>query len=223
MPTALFSAINPITPENNFGYQHIFRTDTNNYTTSDVLHETEEWTDIIHQIIEQTPYYYIKVVEFSGQMSTTLACTGRRRGRTLGYVRINQEYLKYHTVSQNFHNTLCHETIHTFPGCHNHGECFKNLGRIMGMVVPGIHINRTSIGDPGYMAYIQRKKADRHGGVQYKYAAICTQCGVKVTRERRCALINTPEHYRCGRCGGKFRVEEYRANGDVFQYQTLSI
>lgn len=208
-----FSHIDPITPQNPHGYTHIFRTDTNNYTQQDVLHEIEEWTDILHQITAQVPYYYIKCVEFSNRMSSTLACTGRRSGRIYGYVTINQNYKQYHSNPQNFHNTLCHETIHTFPGAHNHGNVFKTLGKMVKWYVPNIDINRTSSGDPGYVAHIQNKKIQQNGGVQYKYAAICTKCGMEVIRERKCHIINNPEHYRCGKCGGTFRVEEYRPNG----------
>jgi len=37
---------------------------------------------------------------------------------------------------------------------------------------------------------------------------VCTDCGARLARYRRSTLVDAPEEYRCGDCGGRFRVEE---------------
>lgn len=37
---------------------------------------------------------------------------------------------------------------------------------------------------------------------------VCTDCAARLARYRRSKLVNNPESYACGECGGAFRVEE---------------
>lgn len=36
---------------------------------------------------------------------------------------------------------------------------------------------------------------------------VCTDCGARLPRYRRSKLVTSPDDYRCGDCGGSFRVE----------------
>jgi predicted SprT family Zn-dependent metalloprotease len=38
------------------------------------------------------------------------------------------------------------------------------------------------------------------------YWVVCTDCGARLARYRRSTLVDNPDQYRCGDCGGPFRV-----------------
>jgi predicted SprT family Zn-dependent metalloprotease len=42
----------------------------------------------------------------------------------------------------------------------------------------------------------------------------CTECETALPRYRRSKLVEQPDQYRCGDCGGRFRVERNDAEGD---------
>ena len=92
--------------------------------------------------------------------------------------------------------TLAHEVLHTCRGCANHGERWKAYAQRMNAAY-GYHISRTdtceALGVP-----------DRS---QANYVLVCQRCGAKITRQRRSALIQHPERYRC-RCGGTLKRAE---------------
>jgi len=48
--------------------------------------------------------------------------------------------------------------------------------------------------------------------VSPKYWVVCTDCGARLARYRRSKLVDQPDQYRCGDCGGPFRVERNDAD-----------
>ena len=38
-----------------------------------------------------------------------------------------------------------------------------------------------------------------------QYIIVCEKCGLAYTRQRACRLVENPELFRCGRCGGKLK------------------
>lgn len=90
---------------------------------------------------------------------------------------------------------LAHEILHTCPGCANHGAGWQCWADQMSRQF-GYHIQRT----------------DSHEALGLKdprpvrYVVVCRQCGRRLARMKRSALVVHPERYRCT-CGGRFVVE----------------
>lgn len=90
--------------------------------------------------------------------------------------------------------TLIHELLHTCPGCGNHGAGWKHYAQVAGKAF-GYPITRT---------ILTEKMPAEHRPV--KYFICCRQCGMQVPRYRRSTIVQYPQRYRCGRCGGKLEV-----------------
>lgn len=209
-----------ITTTNPQGYTQIFRKDTQQYTEQDVYKEILEWERILEEQTCMEPNYLIRRIEFSSRMTSTLAKTGRQRNSRLGYIVINLNYMKTHSNPDNFHSTLAHEVVHSFPECFNHGPQFKAVGRLLSNTVPSVTIARTG-SDAGYTAY--KKHLQKTRNPRTIWIAKCVGCGQEIIRERRIGIIKEPHKYKCGKCGGKFKVEEHRPDGTIRQWQTLTI
>lgn len=97
-------------------------------------------------------------------------------------------------------NTIIHELIHCMPYCNNHGEHFKKYAKIINEKL-GYNISRLGNKELDYKAsnldYEENKP-------KYRYEIICTGCGQKVLRQR--VNKNFATKYRCGKCGGKFKI-----------------
>ena len=97
-------------------------------------------------------------------------------------------------------NTIMHELIHCMPYCNNHGEHFKKYAKIINEKL-GYNISRLGNKELDYKAsnldYEENKP-------KYRYEIICTGCGQKVLRQR--VNKNFATKYRCGKCGGKFKI-----------------
>lgn len=192
----------------NFSY--IFRTDTNYYTEEDVKKEIGEWRQILTNLLGFQTSYYIDRVTFSSRLTSTLAKTGR------GYIVVNEGYLRHHGNSDNFHNTLAHETIHTLQGCFNHGENFKWVGRRLASLYDGVTITRTRC-DAGYIAWKNQHKPHVEKPIAYKYKIVCEKCGQTFYRQRLSSIVKNPNNFRCGKCYGKFKIFEIMPDGTEIQ------
>lgn len=83
--------------------------------------------------------------------------------------------------------TVRHELVHVHRIAEaddpSHGEAFR---RLADRLDAGVHCGRFT--DP-------------------EYWVTCTDCGARIARYRRSKLVEHPEQYACGDCGGDFRVE----------------
>ncbi len=95
--------------------------------------------------------------------------------------------------------TLAHELLHTCRGCRNHGARWKDYAARMNERY-GYTVARTASCEALGVADTR----------QLRYWLRCEQCGARIGRSRRSALIRQPERYRC-RCGGRLVLTE---NGD---------
>ena len=43
------------------------------------------------------------------------------------------------------------------------------------------------------------------GKDDYKYLIVCTQCGREVRKNRKSSIVDYPQLWRCGICGGTFK------------------
>ena len=89
-------------------------------------------------------------------------------------------------------NTLMHEILHTIDGCFNHGNKFISCGNLINDCYYGYNIKRCNC--------VEKKE------VEYKYRAVCNGCGQEIKRMKRSNFIKYMEHYKCGKCDGKFQL-----------------
>lgn len=99
-------------------------------------------------------------------------------------------------------NTIIHELIHCFPYCNDHGEQFKKYAKIINEKL-GYNISRVGNKEQDYkesnIEYTENKPS-------FRYEIICSGCGQRVFRQR--LSKNFTRKYRCGKCGGKFKIFE---------------
>lgn len=103
---------------------------------------------------------------------------------------------------QGLKNTIIHELLHSCKGCMNHGENWKQLAAKVNRVYD-YNIKRCSSADEKGIREETRIKNAR----EIKYIVKCNECGYVYTRTKMSKLIQHPEHYRCGCCGGKLSVQ----------------
>ena len=104
---------------------------------------------------------------------------------------LNEEIIK---------NTIMHELIHCLPRCNNHGEVFKNYSKIINEKL-GYNITRAGNKENDFnKSNLEFKEKE----IKYNYKIICENCNQNFLRQR----INKgfTRKYRCGKCGGKFKI-----------------
>ena len=98
-------------------------------------------------------------------------------------------------------NTIMHELIHCIPFCNNHGQEFKKFAKIINASY-GYNITRAGNKKNDYeKSNIEFNEID-----SYKYKIICKNCNQEFFRKR--LNKNFTRKYRCGKCGGRFEVQE---------------
>ncbi len=90
--------------------------------------------------------------------------------------------------------TLCHELLHTCPGCRNHGEKWKAWADTVNSAL-GYSIQRLAPAE-GEGSRLRRDEV--------KYILECQSCGAKIYRARMSKAVKQPWCYRC-KCGGKLK------------------
>ncbi|MBR5229994.1 MAG: sprT domain-containing protein [Firmicutes bacterium] len=121
-------------------------------------------------------------------------------GRPVYIIEVSQ--LTLAADEKNIKEVIAHELLHTCKGCLNHGNKWKTYGALVEKEL-GYNIKRTTT----YQAiglYDSRKLKSRAP----KYILICQQCGIKISRTRRCKVTENPQKYRCGKCGGALKLFE---------------
>lgn len=94
---------------------------------------------------------------------------------------------------------IIHELLHTCKGCFNHGKEWKRKAA---------EVNRMY----GYKikTYAEPKQQDIENKTEpgYKYIIECKGCGTIGYRKKKSKLIQNPQLYRCGKCGGRLCITE---------------
>lgn len=115
------------------------------------------------------------------------------RNATNFEIRISK-YIMNNT-EEDLMQTLVHEVLHSVAGCMNHGAQWKKVADIMNKA-KGYDISRlTSISAANLTS--------EHQAVLTKYVVVCVDCRNELYRQRKSKLINYPELYTCGACGGE--------------------
>lgn len=94
-------------------------------------------------------------------------------------------------------NTCIHELLHTVRGCHGHGEQWQMYAnRIYNKY--GIDVKRTSTSDEKGVERVITKP-------DYKYILQCNKCNQTIRRQKKSRIVEHPEYFKCGLCGGSFK------------------
>ena len=96
-------------------------------------------------------------------------------------------------------NTIIHEIIHCFPECNNHGKMFKKYAKFINEKL-NYDIARTGNKKKDY----QESNIKYEEKINYNYKIICENCNQTFYRQR--LLKNFGRKYKCGKCGGKFKI-----------------
>ena len=97
-------------------------------------------------------------------------------------------------------NTIMHELIHCMPRCNNHGEIFKKYARVVNEKL-GYNISRVGNKKNDYE---KSNKEYTEKQVNYKYKVICDGCNQTFFRQRMKRSFT--RKFKCGKCGGKFKI-----------------
>lgn len=103
---------------------------------------------------------------------------------------------------KNIRQIIAHELLHTCKGCMNHGDKWKTYAQAMNNTW-GYNITRTSSYEKLGLQPPERRNPT---AAEYKYVLECQQCGAKILRKKRCKVVENPQHYRCGKCGGSLKL-----------------
>ena len=90
---------------------------------------------------------------------------------------------------------LAHEVLHTCPGCYNHGPRWNAWAGQMNAAF-GYAIRRTD--EPSDLGLTDQRPV--------RWLVVCTGCGKQSPRMKRSRLVEYPQLYRCGHCGGRLEV-----------------
>lgn len=116
-------------------------------------------------------------------------------GKGLFDIQIAEALLQDHVSDQAAKDTIAHELLHTAPGCFKHTGKWKRYANTVNYRLPHYHIKRrTSREEKGIQ--------DDSPEPVYRYVLMCQQCGKEIKRQRKSAVVEHPEHYRCV-CGGR--------------------
>lgn len=143
----------------------------------------------------------VNSVRWSSRMHRTKGnCQKRKDGRGGFEIAISTDLL---TCPEALRDTVCHELIHTLPGCFNHGDLFQLAAARMN--ARGYQVSQSFNPD----LYKTKGYEETYTWPRPKYVLVCTRCQKQYPRARRSKSIEHPELYRC-HCGGELRAYQIK-------------
>lgn len=143
----------------------------------------------------------VSSVRWSSRMRRSKGnCQRRKDGRGGFEIAISKDLL---TCQEALKDTVCHELIHTLPGCFNHGDLFQLAAARMN--ARGYQVSQTFNPD----LYAGKGYEETYTRPRPKYVLVCTRCQKQYPRARRSKSIEHPELYRC-HCGGELRAYQIK-------------
>ena len=116
-----------------------------------------------------------------------------------GYsININVDLLDERNPKPALWNTLCHELLHSAPGCMNHSSLWQEYANRLNKEF-FLKIARTSSCEEKGVTY------HRENNKAPKYTVHCLACGHMYKYNRAGKVIQHPERFRCS-CGGRLEV-----------------
>lgn len=128
-------------------------------------------------------------------------------------ISISVLHLDERNSEEGLKNTIIHELLHTCKNCHGHKGEWKRLAEKVRREL-GYNIKRCSTADEmginvGFNETDEtynNKSSKKKSANPPKYLIVCTHCGYTYPRYKKSAVVQHPERYRCGRCGGKLKL-----------------
>ena len=111
-------------------------------------------------------------------------------------ISIAARLLQDDTGDQAAKDTIVHELLHTVKGCGGHRGKWAALAAQVNAALPQYTIKRTASAEEKGLT------PDPPAG---RYLLRCSECGCEFPRERQSRLVQHPERYRCGVCGGRLK------------------
>ena len=112
-------------------------------------------------------------------------------------ISISKSLLQDKVSDKNAKQTLLHEMLHTAKDCFKHTGQWKVYANMLNRAY-GYNIKRTNSADEMGLPEMKRTK-------KTNYAITCQNCGYTYNRQRMSVIIDHPERYRCGKCGGNLK------------------
>lgn len=94
-------------------------------------------------------------------------------------------------------NTVIHELLHTLKDTRKHDTNWNRYASIIYNKY-GIDIKRTSTSDEKGVERVITKP-------EYKYILQCNHCNQTIKRQKKSKIVDHPEWFKCGLCGGSFK------------------
>lgn len=182
--------------------KHSLRLDTKGYTEQDILAEIYEDRDLLVALGLESmkDYKYVAVINRRKGTKRIGCCS--KIGPNTYEIQLTEKYLRA-CSSDEVHNTIMHEVIHSAPNCMNHGTAWQNLAYRVNQRYEFTTIKRLS--NDSTALQIARSQA--------RYFLWCPKCS-----NRKWSWIRKPSRWNyyisgkctCLKCGTpyKFSVDE---------------
>ena len=118
-------------------------------------------------------------------------------GRGVFDIQVSASLLEDSLGDQPAKDTIVHELLHTVPGCFKHTGKWRQYADLINKLLPHYSIKT-------HTSYEEKGIKDNRAAPTYRYVLKCESCNREVLRQKKCAVVEHPEHYRC-RCGGKLK------------------
>ena len=123
-----------------------------------------------------------------------------RRGSTdIFDISISHRLLQDDVLDVAAKGTIIHELLHTVDGCSGHKGKWKLFAEKVNRAYPQYNIKRTTTSAEKGLEELKRI-------YQKNYKIVCSGCGCYWYRQKASRLVQHPEKFRCGKCGGKLKV-----------------
>ena len=116
-------------------------------------------------------------------------------GRGVFDIQVAASLLEVSLDDQPVKDTIVHELLHTVPGCFKHTGKWRQYADLINKLLPHYSIKIHS-------SYEEKGVKDNRAVPTYRYVLKCESCNREVLRQKKCAVVERPEYYRC-KCGGK--------------------
>ncbi len=123
----------------------------------------------------------------------------RRVGRRVFKINISSELLDEKNPVESLEDTILHELLHTVEGCHGHKGKWKDVAELVNRSY-GYNIKRSSTAEEKGVKYTQEPV------MSYRYICKCEKCGQTIHRQRKSKFVKRLSMYKCGICGGEFKL-----------------
>lgn len=111
---------------------------------------------------------------------------------------------KYLVGEEAIRKVLIHELGHFVAPDHHHSAIWKERADKIGEKWGIVCHTRASLQES--LSFRANLPAPKINPTAPNYVLVCQQCGQIIVRHRRSKLVKHPNRFRCGKCGGSFKL-----------------